>query len=83
MLIKHKISNGSDHIYIDSDLLKELVAVSERGIECNNESNDLENFPLIGELNEILRESTYKSTMETPLRHNSVETLMNTTQRKI
>ncbi len=33
-----------------------------------------ENFPLIGELNEILRESTYKSTMETPLRHNSVET---------
>ncbi len=43
MLInKHKIINSSDHIYIDSDLLKELVAVSERGIECNNESNDLE-----------------------------------------
>lgn len=33
-----------------------------------------EKFPLMGELNEILREATYKSTMETPLRHNSVET---------
>ena len=33
-----------------------------------------ENFPLIGQLNKILRDATYKSTMETPLRHNSVET---------
>lgn len=33
-----------------------------------------ENFPLMGHLNDILREATYKSTMETPLRHNSVET---------
>lgn len=33
-----------------------------------------ENFPLIGQLESILRESVYKSTKETPLRHNSVET---------
>lgn len=33
-----------------------------------------EHFPLMGQLNQILREATYKSTMETPLRHNSVET---------
>ena len=33
-----------------------------------------EHFPLMGQLNTILREATYKSTMETPLRHNSVET---------
>lgn len=33
-----------------------------------------ENFPLMGHLNDILREATFKSTMETPLRHNSVET---------
>jgi L(+)-tartrate dehydratase alpha subunit len=33
-----------------------------------------ENFPLMGHLNNILREATFKSTMETPLRHNSVET---------
>lgn len=33
-----------------------------------------QNFPLIGQLDKILRESTYKSTQETPLRHNSVET---------
>lgn len=33
-----------------------------------------QNFPLIGQLNQILRDATYKSTMETPLRHNSVET---------
>lgn len=33
-----------------------------------------ENFPLIGQLNKILKDATYKSTMDTPLRHNSVET---------
>lgn len=33
-----------------------------------------EHFPFMGQLNSILREATYKSTMETPLRHNSVET---------
>nr|WP_232337058.1 L(+)-tartrate dehydratase subunit alpha [Lysinibacillus timonensis] len=33
-----------------------------------------QNFPLIGQLENILRESTFKSTKETPLRHNSVET---------
>lgn len=33
-----------------------------------------QNFPLIGQLDQILRESVYKSTKETPLRHNSVET---------
>ncbi|MEK3646003.1 MULTISPECIES: L(+)-tartrate dehydratase subunit alpha [unclassified Aeribacillus] len=33
-----------------------------------------EDFPLIGQLESILRESTYKATKETPLRHNSVET---------
>ena len=33
-----------------------------------------QNFPLIGQLDSILRESTFKSTKETPLRHNSVET---------
>lgn len=33
-----------------------------------------EHFPLIGQLESILRESVYKSTKETPLRHNSVET---------
>ena len=32
------------------------------------------NYPLIGELEEILRNATYKATMETPLRHNCVET---------
>lgn len=33
-----------------------------------------EHFPLMGSLNQILRDATYKSTIETPLRHNSVET---------
>ncbi|WP_227551547.1 L(+)-tartrate dehydratase subunit alpha [Metabacillus sediminilitoris] len=33
-----------------------------------------ENFPLIGQLDSILKNSVYKSTQETPLRHNSVET---------
>ncbi|MBD8027492.1 L(+)-tartrate dehydratase subunit alpha [Ureibacillus sp. Re31] len=33
-----------------------------------------QHFPLIGQLDNILRESTFKSTKETPLRHNSVET---------
>ncbi|WP_019153160.1 L(+)-tartrate dehydratase subunit alpha [Robertmurraya massiliosenegalensis] len=33
-----------------------------------------ENFPLIGQLESVLRNSVYKSTQETPLRHNSVET---------
>lgn len=33
-----------------------------------------ENFPLIGDLKEILKESVVKSTIETPLRHNAVET---------
>ncbi|WP_235991674.1 L(+)-tartrate dehydratase subunit alpha [Metabacillus schmidteae] len=33
-----------------------------------------ENFPLIGQLEKLLRQSVYKSTKETPLRHNSVET---------
>lgn len=33
-----------------------------------------EDFPLRGNLEELLREATYKATMETPLRHNSVET---------
>lgn len=33
-----------------------------------------EDFPLIGQLEKILRNSVYKSTQETPLRHNSVET---------
>ncbi|MBE3021817.1 L(+)-tartrate dehydratase subunit alpha [Campylobacter sp. RM13119] len=32
------------------------------------------NFPLIGELEELLREATFKATKEAPLRHNSVET---------
>ncbi len=32
------------------------------------------NFPLIGELNDILKEATVKSTFEAPLRHNSVDT---------
>lgn len=33
-----------------------------------------DNFPLIGQLDNILKQSVYKSTKETPLRHNSVET---------
>ena len=33
-----------------------------------------EDFPLRGNLEELLREATYKATKETPLRHNSVET---------
>lgn len=33
-----------------------------------------ENFPLRANLEELLKEATYKATMETPLRHNSVET---------
>ncbi|OXS72927.1 L(+)-tartrate dehydratase subunit alpha [Domibacillus enclensis] len=33
-----------------------------------------EDFPLIGQLDRILKDSVYKSTQETPLRHNSVET---------
>ncbi|PID13999.1 L(+)-tartrate dehydratase subunit alpha [Sporosarcina sp. P34] len=33
-----------------------------------------ENFPLIGQLEKILKNSVYKSTQETPLRHNTVET---------
>lgn len=32
------------------------------------------NYPLLGELEQILRDATYKATMETPLRHNCVET---------
>ena len=32
------------------------------------------NYPLIGELEEILREATFKATQEAPLRHNCVET---------
>lgn len=31
-------------------------------------------FPLLSELDEILREATYRSTIESPLRHNCVET---------
>lgn len=31
------------------------------------------NYPLLGELEEILRNATYKATVETPLRHNCVE----------
>lgn len=34
------------------------------------------NYPLIGELEDILREATYKATQEAPLRLNCVETLM-------
>lgn len=33
-----------------------------------------ENFPLIGRLEKILKEAVVQATMETPLRHNSVET---------
>lgn len=33
-----------------------------------------EEFPFKAKLEELLREATYKATMETPLRHNSVET---------
>lgn len=33
-----------------------------------------ENFPLIGRLEKILKEATVQATIETPLRHNSVET---------
>ncbi|MED1603183.1 L(+)-tartrate dehydratase subunit alpha [Alkalihalophilus marmarensis] len=33
-----------------------------------------EDFPLIGQLDKILKGSVYKSTIDTPLRHNSVET---------
>lgn len=33
-----------------------------------------ENFPLIGQVDQILKNSVYKSTIETPLRHNTVET---------
>ncbi|MDR7238301.1 L(+)-tartrate dehydratase subunit alpha [Neobacillus drentensis] len=33
-----------------------------------------QNFPLIGQLDRILRNCVYQSTKETPLRHNSVET---------
>lgn len=40
------------------------------------------NFPLIGELEALLRESVIKATIDSPLRHNSVETLMNTTLAK-
>lgn len=32
------------------------------------------NFPLIGELEALLRESVIKATIDSPLRHNSVET---------
>jgi L(+)-tartrate dehydratase alpha subunit len=41
-----------------------------------------QNFPLIGQLESILRNSVYKSTMETPLRHNSVETFDEYNTRK-
>ncbi|WP_153733428.1 L(+)-tartrate dehydratase subunit alpha [Sporosarcina obsidiansis] len=33
-----------------------------------------QNFPLIGQLDSILKDSVYKSTLETPLRHNTVAT---------
>src|SRR5690554_6255480 len=33
-----------------------------------------QNFPLIGQLDSILKDSVYTSTQQTPLRHNSVET---------
>lgn len=33
-----------------------------------------EHFPLRGNLDSLLKEATYKATVETPLRHNSVET---------
>lgn len=33
-----------------------------------------EDFPIKGDLEKILKEATYESTMNTPLRHNSVET---------
>ena len=32
------------------------------------------NYPLIGELEEILRNATYQATQDAPLRHNCVET---------
>ncbi len=32
------------------------------------------NFPLIGELEALLREAVIKATVDSPLRHNSVET---------
>lgn len=45
-------------------------------VECGT------NFPLIGELEALLREAVIKATVDSPLRHNSVETLMNTTPVK-
>jgi len=43
MLInKQKISNSSDHIYIDSDLLYELIAFQVKDVDCVDEKNDLE-----------------------------------------
>lgn len=41
-----------------------------------------QNFPFIGQLESILRNSVYRSTMETPLRHNSVETFDEYNTRK-
>ena len=40
------------------------------------------NFPLIGELKELLREAVLRATREAPLRHNSVETFDDITPAK-
>ena len=40
-------------------------------------------FPLIGELEALLKEAVVQATFEAPLRHNSVETLMNIIQEKM
>ena len=40
-------------------------------------------FPLIDDLEALLKEAVVKATFETPLRHNSVETFVNTTPAKM
>ena len=39
-------------------------------------------FPLIGDLEALLKEAVIRATFQTPLRHNSVETLTSITQEK-
>ena len=70
-------------------LAKEIYATMKRNMELAEELNRPScqdtgvmqfwvkvgaNYPLLGELEEILRQATYQATQEAPLRHNCVET---------
>lgn len=64
-----------DTMHKNMELAKELsrpscqdTGVLQYWVKCGA------NFPLIGELETILRDATYQATQETPLRHNCVET---------